>query len=116
MFIIKQSDTFFWPVTVELPVDGGKFQKHTFEAEFKRVTAEKLKDIQKQLVDLDEAALVPIFKSIMVGWKGVQDQHGEAVVFCDTVFEQLLEFPQVQNGLMAAFIDANTGQAARRKN
>ena len=36
-FILAQSDSYSWPVTVEFPVDGGRFEKQTFDAEFKRL-------------------------------------------------------------------------------
>ena len=40
-FVLKQSDTYKWPVTVEIPIDGGRFDKQTFDAEFKRLPQER---------------------------------------------------------------------------
>ena len=54
MFKIVQNPTYTWPVTLELPADGGKTEKATFDAEFKR-TARKpsKKTIAKQANVID---------------------------------------------------------------
>ena len=43
VFVLKQSDTYTWPITlVDVPVDGGKREKHTFDGEFKRLPQSRL--------------------------------------------------------------------------
>ena len=36
-FVLKVSDSYSWPITLVLPVDGGRREKHTFDGEFKRL-------------------------------------------------------------------------------
>ena len=83
-FVLKQSTTYTWPVTLILPVDGGRREKHTFEGEFKRLPQTRINEIVRQaramergrfdeddvLEDQDAA------KEILVGWSGVVDDDG----------------------------------------
>ena len=41
-FAIKQTASYFWPVVVELPADVGRFEKHTFDAEFRRLNQTRI--------------------------------------------------------------------------
>ena len=36
-FVLKQSDTYVWPVTFDIPVDGGRHEKQTFDGERRRL-------------------------------------------------------------------------------
>lgn len=110
MFIIKQSDTFKWPVVVELPADGGKTVKHTFDAEFKRLGKAELKDIYASLTD--ESA-DDVIRRVLVGWSGVND-GADAVPFSDAALAQLLDIPTVSGAILKAYSTAVSGEAARK--
>lgn len=112
MFKLKQTDTFFWPVEVQIPGDGGKFDKQTFDAQFKRVSQQKLyamrEDIEAGKVTDDSFA-----REVLVGWRGVTDD-GTEVPFSETTLDQLLDIPTVAASIVMAFTKAHSGLA--RKN
>ena len=33
-FVLKQDDRFTWPISFDVPVDGGRHQRQTFDGEF----------------------------------------------------------------------------------
>jgi hypothetical protein len=37
-FVLKKTASYKWPIKVEIPVDGGKFETQTFDAVFKKMS------------------------------------------------------------------------------
>lgn len=109
MFKLKQTPTFTWPVEVNLPTDGGKFDKQTFDAVFKRRTTTEVKELQER-----DGMSDPVFvREVLVGWSGITDE-GEDVPFSDGALAQMLEIPGVSGAIVQAFYAAITG--LKRKN
>lgn len=110
---ISNSPSFFWPVTINTPADGGTFEKQTFDAEFKRM---KISEVEKMVAGVHSGA-VPgsaAVREFFVGWRGVVDD-GQEVPFSETALEQVLDIPGVAWGIFEAFKEAMSGKA-RLKN
>lgn len=113
MFKLDQSRTYFWPVEVKIPTDGGTFVTETFDAEFKRIKHAELVDLQAQVLDgkITDGGMV---RTIMAGWRGVTNQ-GVDVPFGPTSLDQLLTIPGVAGAIVLAFVDSCSG-GQKRKN
>lgn len=109
MFKIKQSATYFWPVTVFVPSDGGQFEKATFDAEFKRMTLDELQAMAED--DLDGKRTT---STILLGWKGVVGDDGEEIPFSETARDDMLAWSFVRTAVLNAFRESLV--AAPRKN
>jgi hypothetical protein len=112
MFKIVQNPTYSWPVSVELPSDGGKTEKATFDAEFKRLTQSRVEEI-RQAVERNEMRDVDLAREVLVGWSGVVDGDGQ-VPFSESAKQQLLDIPMVATAIVTALLGSISG--ARRKN
>jgi hypothetical protein len=112
MFKLNQSATFYWPVEVQVPVDGGKFEKQTFDAQFKRVSQTRLQEM-REAIERNEVTDAGFVADVMVGWRGVTDE-GQELPFSPTTLEQLLNVPSMAASIVLAFIKAHSGVA--RKN
>jgi hypothetical protein len=111
---IKQSATFWWPVEVSLPTDGGLYERQTFDVEFARLGLTELTDLRAdvmtgKITDLDG------FRALVKGWRGVQSD-GEDLPFSDSALKALVEIPGVGLAITATYNAAVEGGAARRKN
>jgi ethanolamine utilization protein EutP (predicted NTPase) len=121
-FVLKQSATYKWPVTILLPVDGGKKEKHTFDAEFRRLPQSRTEELVTQLkmqeradIDPDQILLMKdAAKEILVGWSGVQDDSGEEIPFSEAALEQVLEIQMVAAQIILGWF--NSLEVAKRKN
>ena len=107
MFKLDQSDTYAWPVTVQIPVDGGRYVAETFDAHFKRLTQQRLEQLRKdgiegRITDMDFA------REVMSGWAGVTF-GGADVAFSPSTFDQLLQRPGVATAIVLAFVSSQTG-------
>lgn len=120
-FVLKQSDSYSWPVTLIIPVDGGRREKHTFDAEFKRLPQTRINEIIRQAragqggTD-EESALEDqsACAEIMVGWSNVIDDSGEEIPFSVTALDQLLELPTIAAQIIRAWSESL--EVAKRKN
>ena len=124
-FVLKQSDTYTWPVTFDIPVDGGRHEKQTFDAELKRLPQSRIIEIQdavqKRLTaiqrDEDTDGLITdqeIANEILVGWSGILDDKGEDVPFSEKAKAQLMDVPTVTASIVTAYFSSLQG--AKRKN
>lgn len=124
-FVIKQSDSYSWPITFEIPVDGGRHEKQTFDAELKRLPQSRIVEIQEAVQkrlsaiqrDEETADMITdheIANEILIGWNGINDEDGTAVPFSERSKTQLLEIPTVTAAIVRAYFDSLSG--ARRKN
>jgi hypothetical protein len=112
-FVLKQSDSYVWPVTVEIPVDGGRHDKQTFDAEFKRLPQHRNNAIvdearEGSITDQD------LCDEILIGWSGINDEDGKPLPFSDKMKTQLLDIPGVAAAIVFAYISSLQG--AKRKN
>jgi hypothetical protein len=123
-FILKQSDTYNWPVPFEVPTDGGRFLKQSFDAEFKRPTQTRIVEIQESVMarlraiqnDQDTDGMITdqqIAGEVLVGWTGIEGGDGE-VPFSEKAKAQVLDVPSVSAAIVEAFFDSLKG--AKRKN
>lgn len=110
---INQSATFWWPVSVNLPADGGRFEKQTFDVEFARL---KVSESDRLVADIVGGTRTELdgFRDLVKGWRGVLDDGAE-VPFTDGALQQLLEIPTIGPAILSAFKEAISGQA-RTKN
>lgn len=113
MFVLKQSDSYSWPVIVKFPVSGGRHKEEKFDAEFKRVSHSRIRSLQKQIQN-DEVTDADLAKEVLLGWKGVQDEAGNEIPFSIENRDQLLDVALVASAIVTSFFESILG--AKRKN
>lgn len=124
-FVLKQSDSYTWPVSIKLPANGGKRERQTFDAEFKRLAQSRINEIQREVQlrvkanekgeDTGEGVSdQSIADEILVGWDGIVDGDGEPVPFSNAVKAQLLDVPTMAGALVSAYFESLVEQ--KRKN
>lgn len=121
-FVLKQSPTYKWPVTLVIPADGGRREKHTFDGEFRRIPQARINEIRRigrlqelgridpgeEIHDQDGA------REILAGWSGVIDDEGNEIPFSEAALSQLLEIPTVAGQIIRAW--GESIEVAKRKN
>lgn len=105
-FVLKKVSSYKWPVTVSIPVDGGRFRKETFTAVFRKIGKAKF----AELAELDESSIV---NELVEGWEGIKDENGEEVPFSDESAALLLDDPFVCKALIDAYADSVQGAQAK---
>jgi hypothetical protein len=113
-FVLNQSQSYSWPVSIQLPADGGKREKSSFDALFKRLPQSRINEIQ-QLVqqrikagergeELDNGVTdQTIAAEILVGWAGILDGDGDEVPYSEAIKAQLLDVPMMAGALIEAY-------------
>jgi len=112
-FVLSQSTNYSWPVAVEFPIDGGRFDKQTFDAQFKRLPQDRIRQVwdQIQAGDIDDEGLC---REILTGWNGITDDKGSEIPFSEKARDQLLLVPLVAAAIVGAWLDSLA--KAKRKN
>ena len=103
MFIVKNDDAYWWPVTIKFPA-AGSFTTQTFEALFKVLPASRV-------VELSNGTPVDILKEALLDWKGIVDEERNDIAFNEDVRDQLLDNPF----FIAALAEALTASFSGRR-
>lgn len=119
--VLKDSDSYTWPIVYRQPVSGGRREKQEFEAEFKRLPQSRITEIQElaqRRVDNDPEATdisdVSIADEILVGWDGIVDSDGDVIPYSKGSKAQLLELPMMAGCLIEAYFTSLVEE--KRKN
>lgn len=112
MFKLVQPTSYTWPVTVELPTDGGRVEKATFDAEFKRLTQSRLEEIRAQ-IERNEIRDIDLVREVLIGWSGVTDGENP-IPYSESARDQLLDIPMVAASIVISLFQSISG--AKRKN
>jgi hypothetical protein len=93
-----------WPVTAQVPLDGGGFEPQTFMARFRMLSETEVKDIIArpgfELADFARAYFIGLGK-------------GETAEFSPEIRERMLERVHVREGLDTAYKEFTSGGAAK---
>jgi hypothetical protein len=117
-FVLKQSDTYTWPVTFDVPVDGGRHERQTFDGEFKRLPQSKVGPMVAELQKLEDFSdlerVTEIAADVLVGWSGINGDDGKEIPYSQKALDQLMEVPLLAVAVLKAYMDSIKG--AKRKN
>ena len=123
-FVLKQSTTYTWPVPFRVPTDGGKFDKQSFDAEFRRLPQTRINEIQTEVqarvqaskrgevIDSDVSD-ISIADEVLAGWAGVVDDDAEEVPFTAASKAQLLNIPGLAGSIVEAYFESVAGRKAK---
>lgn len=111
MFRIAKQTTVDWPVTVNIPRDGGTTVKATFTARFEVIGQSEADEIIYGGAD----GVRDLLKRVLVGWKGVADEGGTETEFSEEARGALLDIVYARAALFEAYGRAANGKG-REKN
>ena len=112
-FTLKTSDSYKWPVAIDIPVDHGKHERRTFDAEFRRITQTRVREMG-ELIESGDLTDIDLVKEVLIGWEGISDEDGNAVKFSNNALMQLCEIPMAATSISRVFFESIAG--AKRKN
>jgi hypothetical protein len=127
-FILDQASSYRWPVEFDVPGDGGRRVRQSFDAEFHRIDQERVEEIVRCIRrrealeeagreipdELDGYDAINIARSLLAGWSGIAGADGVDVPFTDATVSRVLGTPTVAAMIVSAWAESITG--AKRKN
>jgi hypothetical protein len=105
-FIRKKVASYKWPVVVEVPSDGGRFEKQSFDATFKRLGRSEF----SKLADQGDTQLL---EAVLEGWEGILDEDDKAIPFTAANRRELFEDPYFCRGIIKAYLESLEGAQAK---
>jgi hypothetical protein len=112
MFKLEKPKEISWPVTVNVPRDGGKVVKATFTGKFKMISSAEFNAIIANGGNDQD-----IGKAVVAGWGAdFCDESENPLEFNDENLEMVLSIPYVRSGFIDAYLELSQGKEAKRKN
>ena len=121
-FVLKQTASYTWPVPLLIPTSGGRREKYSFDAEFRRLPQTRIDELVKvaratnlgRISDDDTISDIDAAKEILAGWSGITDDDGKEVPYSESAVKQLLEIPTVAGQIVRAWF--NSMELAKKGN
>jgi hypothetical protein len=106
---------FWWTVRIPSPSDND-YTVAELDVLFAPVGQDKLDRIRGIGLRDDETPPTDaqICQRVVRGWRGLKNEQGEDVPFAPEALEQLLRAPMVRSAIVATYLAAMSGTAARK--
>jgi hypothetical protein len=104
-FVVKKISSYSWPVTVETP-DSGRFEKHTFDATFKRMG-------RTEFNRLAEKGDKELLETVLLGWDGLLNEDETPMVYSVASVRELVDDPFFSRGFIKAYLESMEGAPAK---
>jgi hypothetical protein len=128
-FKLDKKPYYKWPVEFEVPVDGGAWEKQSFDGHFARLGQERVEYLTeaytrrveelKAGIELDKelAVLTPkaIAREILIGWDSIFDDDGNEIPCTPAIKERVLEVETVAAAVINAWSASLQGSAAKKQ-
>jgi hypothetical protein len=108
MFKLSANPRYSWPVSVEIPADGGTYDEAAFTVVFRRGTVEEYQALYKRM-ETGELNFVDAAKEVVLGWDEVVDDGGEPIAFTPQALDGMLQVPRVAEAIFWAYIRSASG-------
>jgi len=95
-----------WPVTVNVPQDGGKVKAHPLDVEFEVLTMTESEESVQRGEDL--------LDRVVQGWGRYVDENDQAIAFGAEAKKKFLEDQPTRTALFTAYGEIQSGRAARK--
>lgn len=102
MFQIDQRPSYWWPVKVSIPLDGGKHETATFDAKFKRLDTEAIAALQKRARE-ERLSDAQIAAEVLEDFRDVVDRDGNCIPYTPATLKRLLSWPGTGTAICDAF-------------
>ena len=119
MFKIEKTKKISWPVTINVPQDGGGTKEQQFTGQFELISQKEYDDFYKDAKGGEPAGEkdIGLARRVLTGWgDDVLDEDGNPLEFNAENKEKLIEIPYVRNGIVRSFIWCMHGNKAAEKN
>lgn len=118
-FKIDLSNTYSYPVAVDIMGDKGKTKTFTFNTEFKRFSQTEAEQLSKDLQSFDgEAAKLSdddFIDEVVANWSDITDEADQPLDFNNAIHKAaVLDVYGVKQAIIKAFFESISG--AKRKN
>lgn len=110
MFKLEEQKNIKWPVTVNIPCDGGRTTKGEFTAHFELLPQDEFREIYAQ----DNASDEDLLRRVLTGWDGVADADGQPIEYNEDTREMMIRIPYVRAAMITAYLECSHGKAARK--
>ncbi|QSX32456.1 hypothetical protein JYB87_11830 [Shewanella avicenniae] len=97
-----------WPVTVRVPVNGGKVEEQEFTAVFNLLSQDEYEQALQSAKD--DAEFISKF---MTNWEGLVDDQGKEVKFTVAKLRKACGYPFFRQAIIKAYNEAVQGAAAK---
>jgi hypothetical protein len=106
MFTIMNNPIVWWPVVINMPIDGGETSKHEVSLQFEILTEDEYDEIAVK----GEKA---ILKRVIKAWKHIDDIDKKPLEFTVDNLDMLLKKSFVHRSFMVGYLNAAIGEVVK---
>jgi hypothetical protein len=114
-FVLRMPTTFWWPVRIPTAADGD-YTVAVLDVLFACLPQPELDKMLGKGLGSDEKLPTEeqIFDRVVKGWRNLPDENGDQVPYSAENRDRLAAHPMARAHIVASFMAASTGMAARK--
>ena len=101
MFNLALSESYTWPVELQVAADGGQWTKLPFEVRFRRLSQERIDSVAKW-VDAEDFDPNGLIREIVMGWDGIVVDDAP-LPFSLSALDRVLNVPGATRAILRAW-------------
>jgi hypothetical protein len=122
MFVLAQTQSFTYPVTVEVISNGGAVKRDKFTATFKRLDTTQVTNWMTRITEASREGAEAqtqlsreLAQDVVIDWSDVVDANGTPIPFSADMLSAALDIHPTPVAIASAWVEAING-GAKRKN
>lgn len=122
MFKLAQSDSYKYPIPVEMIGESGAARKENFTGVFRRIPSDevtnwvaRINEAHREGVEASVEVSRELAHSLLSDWDDIRDANGEKISFSKEALNQVLDIHPLPIAIASAWIESVNG-GAKRKN
>lgn len=123
-FVLASEHVYWWPVKVKAPDPdpdrAGKIVAQEFEMQFIAIPTDEARALAEEIAALPleerEAREYDLMLRACRNWRGVYRDDGSEIMFDVDLLKSVLQIAFYRAGILRAYADSLTGEAARKGN
>lgn len=105
--LVKERIVRHWPITISVPVDGGKVETHDVTLDFRLVDTTEFRALSQQGDD-------KLFAEVVLGWSDIYDAQGQALPFTPENLAAACRNQHFTAGALQGYMKAISGVASTK--
>ncbi|MGF1688702.1 hypothetical protein L4C36_18790 [Photobacterium japonica] len=105
--LVKERIVKKWPITIAVPMDGGKVQTCDITLDFKLVNSD---EFRKLSTESDSK----LFSEVVLGWSGIHDEHDQPLPFTPDNLAAACQNQHFTAGALQGYMKAMSGVASTK--
>jgi hypothetical protein len=106
MFKLQKTNAVWWPVTINVPADGGTVTEHKIQVKFELIPQDEFDSLAQQ-------GDINLLQRFVKDWQDISNENDEPLPFNDENSALLFKVPYLRSAFIYGYMNAVSGAPSK---